>query len=53
MAPVGGTQSANPVDKVAELQKELEQAIKDKDFLKQTELTTQIFKAEQEKKLNK
>ena len=51
--PVGGTQSANPVDKVAELQKELEQAIKDKDFLKQTELTTQIFKAEQEKKLNK
>lgn len=51
--PVGGTQSANSVDKVAELQKELEQAIKDKDFLKQTELTTQIFKAEQEKKLNK
>ena len=50
--PVGGTQSANPIDKVAELQKELEQAIKDKDFLKQTELTTQIFKAEQEKKLN-
>lgn len=49
--PVGGTQSANPVDKVAELQKELEQAIKDKDFLKQTELTTQIFKAEQEKKI--
>lgn len=51
--PVGGTKGANPVDKVAELQKELEQAIKDKDFLKQTELTTQIFKAEQEKKLNK
>lgn len=50
--PVGGTQSANPIDIVAELQKELEQAIKDKDFLKQTELTTQIFKAEQEKKLN-
>ena len=47
--PVGGTKGANPVDKVAELQKELEQAIKDKDFLKQTQLTTQLFMAEREK----
>ena len=47
--PIGGTQSANPVDKVEELKKQLEQAIKDRDVLKQTELTTQIFMAEQEK----
>ena len=47
--PVGGTQSANPVDKVAELKKELDEAIKNKDILKQTQLTTQIFMAEQEK----
>ena len=47
--PVGGTQSANPVDKVAELKKELDEAIKNKDVLKQTQLTTQIFMAEQEK----
>lgn len=52
--PIGGTQSANPVDKVAELKKELDEAIKNKDVLKQTELTTQIFMAEQEKnKLSK
>lgn len=52
--PVGGTQSANPVDKVAELKKELDEAIKNKDILKQTQLTTQIFMAEQEKnKLSK
>ena len=52
--PVGGTQSSNPVDKVAELKKELDEAIKNKDFLKQTQLTTQIFMAEQEKnKLSK
>ena len=52
--PIGGTQSANPVDKVAELKKQLEEAIKNKDVLKQTELTTQIFMAEQEKnKLSK
>ena len=47
--PIGGTQSANPVDKVEELKKQLEQAVKDRDVLKQTELTTQIFMAEQEK----
>ena len=40
---------ANPVDKVAELKKELDEAIKNKDVLKQTQLTTQIFMAEQEK----
>lgn len=52
--PIGGTQSANPVDKVAELKKQLDEAIKNKDVLKQTELTTQIFMAEQEKnKLSK
>lgn len=47
--PVGGTKGANPVDKVAELKKELDEAIKNKDILKQTQLTTQIFMAEQEK----
>ncbi len=52
--PVGGTKSSNSVDKVAELKKELEEAVKNKDFLKQTQLTTQIFMAEQEKnKLSK
>lgn len=52
--PVGGTKSSNPVDKIAELKKELDEAIKNKDFLKQTQLTTQIFMAEQEKnKLSK
>lgn len=52
--PVGGTQSSNPVDKIAELKKELDEAVKNKDFLKQTQLTTQIFMAEQEKnKLSK
>lgn len=47
--PIGGTQSANPIDKVAELKKELEDAIKNRDVIKQTQLTTQIFMAEQEK----
>lgn len=52
--PVGGTQSSNPVDKVAELKAELDEAIKNKDVLKQAQLTTQIFMAEQEKnKLSK
>lgn len=52
--PVGGTQGSNLVDKVAELKKELEEAIKNKDVLKQAQLTTQIFMAEQEKnKLSK
>mgnify|MGYP007026709425 CR=1 FL=1 len=47
--PIGGTQSANPIDKVVELKKELEDAIKNRDVIKQTQLTTQIFMAEQEK----
>lgn len=52
--PVGGTQSSNPVDKVTELKAELEKAIENKDVLKQAQLTTQIFMAEQEKnKLSK
>lgn len=52
--PVGGTQSSNPIDKVAELKAELGEAIKNKDVIKQAQLTTQIFMAEQEKnKLSK
>lgn len=52
--PIGGTQGSNPVDKVAELKAELAKAVENKDVLKQAQLTTQIFIAEQEKnKLSK
>lgn len=48
--PIGGTKSATSGDKVAELNKQLEQAIKDKDVLLQTQLTTAIFQEQQKQK---
>lgn len=45
-APIGGLDSSSSLSKVDMLKKELEQAIKDKDALKQTELITQIYQEE-------
>lgn len=45
-APIGGLNSSSSLSKVDMLKKELEQAVKDKDSLKQTELITQIYQEE-------
>ena len=45
-APIGGSDSSSSLSKVDMLKKELEQAVKDKDALKQTELITQIYQEE-------
>ena len=45
-APIGGLDSSSSLSKVDMLKKELEQAVKDKDALKQTELITQIYQEE-------
>ena len=41
--PIGGTDSSSSVSKIEQLQNELNQAIKDKDIVKQTSIMTQIF----------
>lgn len=45
--PIGGVDSSSSVSKVDQLKKELEQAIKDKDPVRQVNLTTQIFQEQQ------
>ena len=45
--PIGGVDSSSSLSKVDQLKKELEQAIKDKDPVKQVSLTTQIFQEQQ------
>ena len=45
--PIGGSDSSSSVSKVEQLQKELQQAIKDKDVMKQTTIMTQIFQEQQ------
>ena len=45
-APIGGSDSSSSLSKVDMLKKELEQAVKDKDAFKQTELITQIYQEE-------
>lgn len=49
--PIGGSDSSSSVSKVEQLQKELEQAIKDKDVMKQTTIMTQIFQEQQKQKV--
>ena len=44
--PIGGLDSSSSLSKVDMLKKELEQAVKNKDALKQTELITQIYQEE-------
>ena len=41
--PIGGTNSSSTVSKIEQLQNELNQAIKNKDIVKQTSIMTQIF----------
>lgn len=41
--PIGGTNSSSTVSKIEQLQNELNQAIKDKDIVKQTSIMTQLF----------
>ena len=41
--PIGGTDSSSSVNKIEQLQNELNQAIKDKDIVKQTSIMTQLF----------
>ena len=48
--PIGGVDSSSSISKVEQLQKELEEAIKNKDVMLQTQLTTKIFQEQQ--KLN-
>lgn len=45
--PIGGVDSSSSLSKVDQLKKELEQAIKDKDQVKQVSLTNQIFQEQQ------
>ena len=49
--PVGGVESSSNVSKVEELKKQLDQAIKDKDVVKQTSLMTQIYQENQKQKV--
>lgn len=41
--PIGGTDSSSSVSKIEQLQNELNEAIKNKDIIKQTSIMTQIF----------
>lgn len=41
--PIGGTNSSSTVSKIDQLQNELNEAIKNKDIVKQTSIMTQIF----------
>lgn len=49
--PIGGVDSSSNVSKIESLQKELQQAIKDKDVIKQTRLMTQIFQEQNKPKV--
>lgn len=49
--PIGGLDSSSTLSKVDMLQKDLEQAIKDKDPVRQAELMTQIYQEEQKTNL--
>ncbi|MBE6139297.1 MAG: hypothetical protein E7174_02155 [Firmicutes bacterium] len=49
--PIGGVDSSSNVTKLESLQKELQQAIKDKDVIKQTSLMTQIFQEQNKPKI--
>ena len=49
--PIGGVDSSSNVTKLESLQKELQQAIKDKDVVKQTSLMTQIFQEQNKPKI--
>ena len=49
--PIGGVDSSSNVSKLESLQKELQQAIKDKDVIKQTSLMTQIFQEQNKPKI--
>lgn len=48
--PVGGTSSSSSISKVDMLKKEYDEAVKNKDQIRQTELMTAIYQAEQEAK---
>ena len=48
--PVGGTSSSSSISKVDMLKKEYDEAVKNKDQIRQTELMTAIYQAEQETK---
>ena len=49
--PIGGVDSSSSISKSEQLQKELEEAIKNKDVIKQVSLTTQIFQEQQKQKV--
>lgn len=48
--PIGGVESSSNVSKVDELKKQLAEAVKNKDVMAQTKLTTQIFQEQQKEK---
>lgn len=50
--PIGGVQSSSNLTEIDKLKEELQQAIKDKDVVKQTQLTTKIFNEQQKIKQN-
>lgn len=49
--PIGGVESSSNVSKVDELNKKLQEAIKDKDTLLQTQLMSEIFREQQKVKI--
>lgn len=49
--PIGGVDSSSNISKVEQLEKELQQAIKDKDAIKQTKLMTLIFQEKSKLKI--
>ena len=49
--PVGGVESSSNVSKVEELKKQLDQAIKDKDVIKQTSLISEIYREQSKEKV--
>ncbi len=49
--PIGGVDSSSSISKAEQLQKELEEAIKNKDVVKQVSLTTQIFQEQQKQNI--
>ena len=50
--PIGGVQSSSNLTEIDKLKEELQQAIKDKDVVRQTQLTTKIFNEQQKIKQN-
>ena len=49
--PIGGSDSSSSLSKVDLLRKEIEEAIKNKDTLRQTELYGQLYQEEQKVKI--